>query len=448
MANATRDDAASDFEFERPSGVRYGVLAFLGSMSFVLYIDRICISRAAGNIEKALDISHTQMGWVFASFTIAYCLFEVHTGRWGDRFGSRGVLTRIVLWWSAFTALTGAAWGFIPLLVTRFLFGAGEAGAFPNMARVLARWFPDSERGRAQGLIYSLALAGGAFAPVACDWLIAQCGWRWAFVAFGALGVVWVVPFHAWFRDRPRDHPAVNAGELRLLESERVAVRDDVHEAIPWAIVWSSPTIWLLGFVITCTSFNAYFYFSWYPSYLKEGRGLPDGMASRMASLVLAAAAVGSLSGGFLLDLVVWLTGNRRWSRCVLGSTGLAFAGMLSWMSTRIDHPTSAVACTALANFLAMGTMAAWWGAVTEVSGPHVGALFGLLNSMGGVGGAGSPIFMGWFVDHLESQGLSGRAQWDPPFVVVAAVLLAGACGWLFIDSSRAVTAVDVCSPE
>jgi sugar phosphate permease len=307
------------------------------------------------------------------------------------------------------------------------------------MARVVARWFPESERGRAQGLVYTFALAGGAFAPVACDWLIGLCGWRGAFVAFGGLGLVWVIPFYAWFRDHPREQPAVNAGELRLLESERMP-HGDVHGAIPWGVVWSSPTVWLLGFVITCTSFNAYFYFTWYPSYLEKGRGLPADVASRMASIVLAAAAVGSLSGGCLLDRVVHLTGNRRWSRCAIGSTGLALAGMLSWVSTRIDHPTSAVACTALAAFMAMGTMASWWNAVTEVSGPHVGALFGLLNSMGGVGGAGSPIFMGWFVDRLAREGLSGRAQWDPPFVVVAAVLLGGACVWLFIDSSQAVT--------
>src|SRR5437660_12835396 len=135
---------------DRPTRVRYGVLAFLCALSFILYVDRICIGQAASQIEEDLSISHTAMGIVFAAFTVAYGLFEIPTGRWGDRFGSRGVLTRIVLWWSLFTALTGCVWKFslesgyfirlpwtatpVPvlfdslllLLLIRFLFGAGE----------------------------------------------------------------------------------------------------------------------------------------------------------------------------------------------------------------------------------------------------------------------------------------------------------------------------------
>src|SRR5437588_8570831 len=163
-------DACNPEEIVAATRARYGVLGFLCSLSFILYIDRICISQAATNIEHDLGISHTRMGIVFAAFTVAYGLFEIPTGRWGDRFGSRGVLTRIVLWWSLFTALTGCVPKFsfdsgrqlwlplwntgIPLafnslvllVLVRFLFGAGEAGAIPNSARVIARWFPSTAR--------------------------------------------------------------------------------------------------------------------------------------------------------------------------------------------------------------------------------------------------------------------------------------------------------------
>src|SRR5262249_38535458 len=106
------DDLAAGEGRERPTRARYGVLAFLCGLAFVPYIDRICISKAAPLIEAELGLSHTAMGFVFGAFTVAYGLFEVPTGRWGDRYGSRGVLTRIVLWWSACTALTGCVWPF------------------------------------------------------------------------------------------------------------------------------------------------------------------------------------------------------------------------------------------------------------------------------------------------------------------------------------------------
>ncbi len=122
---------------ERPTGVRYGVLAFLASMAFILYLDRGCINQAAPIIKKELGISETQKGIIFGAFALAYLIFEIPAGWWGDRYGSRRIMTRIVVWWSLFTALTGAAWGFGTLLVIRFLFGAGEAGALPNSARVL-----------------------------------------------------------------------------------------------------------------------------------------------------------------------------------------------------------------------------------------------------------------------------------------------------------------------
>src|SRR5262249_3030960 len=224
-----------------PTRVRYGVLAFLCALAFIIYIARICINMGQGKMGKDLDIAKTEMGFVFGAFTVAYGLFEVPTGRWGDRYGSRGVLTRIVLWWSAFTVLTGCVWAFswdsgyelllpfgdatIPLLfdslvllmVIRFLFGAGEAGALPDTAGVLSPWFPAGARGPAQGLINTSMLLGGAVTPIVAAYLIELCGWRWSFAIFGVLGVIWAAAFYAWFRDDPAEHPSVNEAERRLI---------------------------------------------------------------------------------------------------------------------------------------------------------------------------------------------------------------------------------------
>src|SRR5688572_2472256 len=156
----------------RPTWVRFRVLFFLCTLAVLLYIDRVCIGQAEKAIRESLELTKADMSWVYNAFILAYCLFEVHTGHWGDRFGSRGIIARIVLWWSAFTALTGLAFGLWPLVATRFLFGAGEAGAFPNAARVVTRWFPAAERGLARGAIATTSLVGGAIAPPLAAYLI------------------------------------------------------------------------------------------------------------------------------------------------------------------------------------------------------------------------------------------------------------------------------------
>ena len=181
-----------------PTRVRLLVLALLCVMSFILYLDRICISQAAARMEKDLGISHTAMGFVFGSFTLAYGLFQVPTGSWGDRYGARRVLTAAVCTWSLLTMLTGLSNGLIMLLVVRFLFGAGAAGAFPNAVRSLERWFPAGGRGRATGIVIMAALLGGAASPVVAEALIQRFDWRWAFVALGAPGLLWCALFYWW----------------------------------------------------------------------------------------------------------------------------------------------------------------------------------------------------------------------------------------------------------
>src|SRR5262249_30606673 len=189
-----------------PTRARFVVLGLLCLLSGVLYLDRICMSAAVDSIQTDLGLTNTEASYVLMAFTLAYGLFEVPTGRWGDRMGARRVLTRISLWWSAFTAMTGACMGLWTMVGGRVLFGAGEAGAFPNVARVLSRWFPDEERGRAQGVLLASSLIGGAIAPFLAALMIRAIGWRWTFAAFGGVGAAWAAGFWWWFRDDPAAH--------------------------------------------------------------------------------------------------------------------------------------------------------------------------------------------------------------------------------------------------
>ncbi len=432
----------------RPTRVRFGVLTFLGVLAFVFYVDRLCIGQAALSMQEELGISKDEMGWIFSAFTLAYCLFEVPTGAWGDRYGSRGVLTRIVVWWSAFTALTGVASGFWALLVIRFLFGAGEAGAFPNTARVLARWFPADRRGPAQGLINTLALIGGAIAPVVAAYLIRAIGWRWTFLVFAQPGVLWAVAFYWWFRDDPAEHPMVNEAERNLIAGAGAAPGGAEHPRIPWRAVLGSANVWLLGGVIACAAFNTYLFFFWYPTYLKEARGTDPITTGWLAGLVLFGGAAGATAGGILIDWLIRRTGSRRWCRCAVGFGALASAALFLLLGVQADETVHSALWMAAGMFSINATLANWWGAVADVSGCHLGALFGLMNSMGGCGAFVSPPFLGRFVEFMGDLGYEGRARWDPAFFIYASVLLVGAFGWLLINVRRPIEAQKPSSGE
>ncbi|HEX3727156.1 MAG TPA: MFS transporter [Pirellulales bacterium] len=415
-------------------------------MSFVLYLDRVCIGQAVVPMQNDLGLSNAQIGYALAAFTIAYGLFEVPTGRWGDRFGSRGVLTRIVVWWSVFTALTGAASGLMMLVTVRFLFGAGEAGAYPNIARVVVRWFPRGERGAAQGMVITAAQLGGTLAPVTAAYTIEALGWRATFVVFSVLGLAWAVAFYRWFRDDPAEHPGTNAAERALIAA--TAAPSPAHRAqpaIPWRTILANPNIWFLGTLQTCSSFLSYMFMGWYPTYLEKGRGVDGLEAGRLSSLVLFGSAIGCLTSGFVNDYLARVTKDHPARFRLYGFAGTALAAVALLIALQCQTAWGTSLWAAVAFMAAISQQATFWAVTTEIAGSHLGVVFGLMNSMGVPGAFMSSMFLGVFVDWMGRRGYVGRAQWDPAFYVYAAVLGVGACCWLAVDASKKV--LDVPQP-
>ena len=215
----------------------------------ITYLDRVCISVAGPRMQEALHIGPVAWGWVAAIFTISYAAFEIPSGALGDRIGPRKVLTRIVLWWSVFTSLTGLVTGLYPLLLVRFLFGMGEAGAFPNGSVAVARWFPMQERGRALGIFLMASQVGGAVAPLLVVPIQARYGWRASFFAFGSLGVAWSIAWHRWFRDSP----AETAGMSRAEIEETRDLMPKAQHGLPWKIALRSGNLWaMMSSVLLC----------------------------------------------------------------------------------------------------------------------------------------------------------------------------------------------------
>ena len=276
-----------------PTRVRHLVMTFLGFLAFLTYFDRICIAEASQYIEKDLGLTDGQMGLIMGAFWLSYALFELPAGWMGDKYGPRVTLTRIVLGWSFFTALSGVARSFWFLLSCRFLFGAGEAGAFPNMARIQSQWLPVASRPRAGGLLWMLARWGGAFSyPIfgllilgfSSPWfrdtmrtipglgfIADQAAWRLSFWAAGFVGVIWCVCFYVWFRDHPSEKPSVNEAELKLI-TDGAPPPADSH-GMPshlWGKLLTNQSLIALGILYLCGSFGWSFFASWMPKYLKE----------------------------------------------------------------------------------------------------------------------------------------------------------------------------------
>jgi MFS family permease len=285
----------------RNTHVRHKVLAMTMALGAITYLDRVSIAVSRPYIARDLDLSPTQMGYVFSAFYVAYALFEIPTGWWGDRVGTRRVLTRIVCWWSAFTVLTGFAFSYSSLLVIRFLFGSGEAGAWPNVARTFSRWFPRQERGTTQGAFFMAAHLSGGLTPMLVTALLVYFDWRSLFVLFGSIGFVWAWGWYWWFRDSPGEHPGVGAAERTLIESGLAAGDGHALDATHWKRLLANRTVVCLCLMYFTQAFGGTFYVTWLPTYL-AARGLSGMTAGILAGLPLILSAAADLLGGMATD--------------------------------------------------------------------------------------------------------------------------------------------------
>jgi sugar phosphate permease len=405
------------------------VLTFAFFLAVVTYLDRVCISAAAPFIMEDLHLSVLQMSVVFSAFTLAYSLFEVPSGWLGDVRGPRRVLTRIVLWWSAFTMLTGATVSFGSLAAVRFLFGAGEAGAFPNMARALSRWFPPQERGQANGVLFFGSRVGGMLSAPVALLLIGALGWRASFVVFGALGLVWAAAWHAWFRDRPSEHKDVGTAELAWIRQGAPLEAPNAHgtdaRPTPWRAFLASRNLYAICAMYFAYGYGLYFYFTWLPTYLTRVLGFSQLSGGLFAALPFLLAGLANLGGGWLTDRLASTRGLRV-ARCGLGFAGFLACGCLVLASVLAAHPIAKALLLALALGSVDLALGACWAVCLDVGADHAGVVTGFMNTVGNIGGLLAPIVVGIAVDRWES--------WTIPFYVTAAVYAGGAAAWLAID--------------
>jgi MFS family permease len=420
---------------------RYRVVALATALGMVTYLDRTAIGTLAPAIRRDLGLSAVEMGWVFTAFQFAYGLFEVPTGRWADRVGTRSVLARIVIWWSVLTMATAAAFSYTSMLVVRFLFGAGEAGAWPCVARTFSRWIPLRERGRAQGIFFcgahmvagltpALIVGGGLLGP----WpgMLGVMSWRGVFVTFGLVGLVWVAIWLWWFRNDPSEHPSVSPSELALIEANRPPEVDGGHGRAYWRRLVRSRNMIALSVMYVPNCMIFYFCITWLPSYLLERHGFNVSGMALFAGLPLLVSMPGDLLGGVLTDRLCARYGLRV-GRCGLGAVAYLLVGASLIAAGRAPSPVLAALLIALATGLTMFTLAAAWGTVIEIGGNHVGVVGGTMNSIGNLVAMLNPLIVAYSVAWF--------GNWDLPLYVMGTLFLVGAGCWALIDPSKPVFA-------
>jgi len=418
------------------------VLFFAVTLAIITYVDRVCISQAAPAMQEDLGLTKIQMGYAFTAFGWAYALFEIPGGWLGDRIGPRKVLMRVVGMWSIFTVATGWAWNLASLVVCRFFFGVGEAGCFPNITKAFTNWFPTAERVKAQGVLWLSARWGGAFTPLIVGWMLASGGegkfglglhYRWVFLIFGLLGVVWALMFYRWFRDYPKDHPSVSAAELAVIGE----TQHSGDHSMPWGKLLASRTVWMLWAQYFFMSYAWYFYITWFPTYLKEQfTGMGDLQRALLACVPLFFGGIGSILAGLLsARLDVWLGSiarTRRW----LGVLGMGTAGLMLLISMQLHTPVASVLAIGLAALCSDLAMPGSWGACMDVGGRHTGALSGSMNMMGQVGGAIAPMAVPLVLAATNN-------NWSINMGLFALSYFLGAICWLFINSDERLEATE-----
>lgn len=457
--------AAATPAVDSPSGERrrnLRVLGFVCTLSMITYLDRACFSMALGPIAGELGLTDpSQLKWAITAFAIAYAAFEIPAGAMGDRHGAKPMLIRIVIWWSACTALTGlvglkigglVTGGVGTLIVLRFLFGAGEAGAYPNITRALHDRLPARSWETAQGLVFMSGRLAGGLTPLlwavlvggtasAAPWLT----WRGAFLLFGAIGVAWAIAFRYGFPDRP----AKVAGR----EEE---ARPSHHSGVPWKALATNRTLWALCVMYLLVNYAWAFNLSYLPTYVEQrfGIGADDRIGAIYKGAPLWVGAIGCLLGGPAVNGLARLLGDRRRARRALGVSALSIGAACWWGALGAKNVHSYCILTALAAFTIDLTLGACWASCQDLGRGHAATTAACMNTVGTLGNA----LAGWLTGTLVEGSIAARAAalqvtpaglaeaekrvaaiagYESAFVTyVAAFVIAAAC-WLIIDPSR-----------
>ena len=382
---------------------RYLIVAVTAAAALLMYIDRVCVSTVAGDIQRDLGLSKWERAYALGAFFVTYALFQIPVGAMADRWGPRRVLAACILGWSVVTALTGLVTGFVTLLLVRLLLGVSEAGAYPAAAGLVKRWARPEERGRFSSIVAAGGRIGNAISPFLTRWLT---------VAFVGVGLAW------WTSVPPDGQPARNWRAVFVFYGLcGVAVA-----AVFWLVVSDRPP------ATAGVNISWAFLITKFPEYLERLK-VPDQEVGRMQSAVLGIGACGMLVGGYITDVLRRKLGPKL-GRSVPIAVALLGCAIACAATVPLTDPWTIVAVLGLMAFLVDIHNPAIWSFAQDVGGKNVGASLGWGNMWGNLGAAVSPVLLTVVED---------QAGWSALFVVCSgSFVIAGVCA-LMLDATRPV---------
>lgn len=359
-------------------------------LSLLLYVDRVCISTAKQPIMDDLGLTDTQFGWILSAFAFGYALMQAPSGAMADKVGPRIVLTVVVGAWSLFTGLTALAWNFVSMLAARFLFGAGEAGAFPAIARAVYSWVPVKERGLTKAVNFSATRIGAAATMPVLPAMIESLGWKASFLTLMVIGFGWAVIWWFWFKDEPEQHPSISKTELDYILANRQQAQpgaDSSASSLSSAAIFKSGSMWLMMIQYFASNFTFFFTLSWLFPYIKETYDVAFTEAGFYAMAPLLGGAVGNIFSGWLVDKL-YASGMSVWSRRLPAMFGFALSAVGLLMSVGQAEITGAIIWLTIAIFGADMILSPSWSFCIDIGGSNAGVVSGTMNMAGNLGSA------------------------------------------------------------
>jgi MFS family permease len=395
----------------------------------ITFLDRIALSSASANIMEDLHISINQWGWILGMFTIAYAAFEIPTGWLGDKFGGKKILIRVVLWWSLFTILTGFANGFLMLLLVRFLFGMGEAGAYPNTSIVLAKWFPAFERGRAQAVIWGASRLGAALTPFVVLPIQQKYSWHTSFYILGFVGILWTLFWIFWHKEEPAQSNSISKEELNFIHTNRELNTHSNKEKTSFLSGFKNKNLGYLLIMYVCYAIGAYFFQSWFHTYLQKGRNISADALMWASSVPYLLAALGCFAGGWLSDKAC-LKWGKKWGRRIVPMVGLFVSGICIITASLVTDNMLAIIGLAIGMAFMDLTAPVAWAVAMDLGGDKSGTVSGSMNSAGLTGAYFSTILFGY---------LASNFGYYLPVLFIGVMVMLGAFVWLKIDATQKI---------
>lgn len=408
---------------------RTWILVMLIFLGVVTFLDRINITVAGSAIMKDLNLTPDQWGWILSAFILSYGLMQIPMGAMGDKRGHRSTLALIVLWWSAFTAFTGMAGGFVSLIMIRFMFGIGEAGSSPCSTGVISRWFPKKEVGKAQGYIWAASRMGGALTPFIVLPVITYLGWRAAFYILGAVGVIWSIVWYLFYRNQPKEMRGITQAEIDEAPVSQMET-SSAKVSIPWKSLLSSKQFWLILSMYFFYAFGSWFFFSWFPTFMELGRGFEKDQLTYAIAVPFVMSMIGNISGGYLTDKLSAKYGLKV-GRKALGSSSLIISAIFMFLAAFIPGKMQVFIFLSLAFGIIDLMLPSAWALCIDLGKKYSGAVSGAMNTAGNLGGFVCSLIFGYVV--------SATGNYNLPLYIIAGMLVISAIIFMFIDPTKQI---------